>query len=260
MNFKDELDIVYGSKVNFDNELNWLKTWGASADEHSLGDAWREVLTNKGLWNGDPIDSYIDWLQLATGLSSRDTDALLREMFSSNRYKLGYLFNGTNAYVTCDYMDSDIQGASSTLDIKLNIKPTGFTGSSGMFLGLNDGGGNVFTLNIDTTTKKFRFFAGSDSSTTVGTIVATANTNYKIRFTYDYTTYACKLWVNDVLDVSATKNLNTVISGCDQISLGQEFDGGAPSDFFQGNIILQSFLADDVELYDYTQDTLVNAS
>ena len=71
----------------------------------------------------------------------------------------------------------------------------------------------------------------------IGTKSVIDNTYHHVVLTYDRSNSTCKTYTDT--DIDLNKTIGTIdISASDKFSVGMEWDGGSPSDFFQGDIPL----------------------
>lgn len=224
------LKTVYGSRIPYDNELDWLKTQGADADEISIGNAWRTVLDANGYWVGNPADSVVNWLQDVTGLTSRDTGYLITYALENDLYGFKYYdFDGIGDYVEFGTsFNSTIAGAGKRTFVFRGI-PEDQASSVAMW-GMYAGGGNQRGFIFGVNTSDNPYLAISSNGITVSGYIATSITiSYGVYLDLRavfYPSDKIEFWVNGVLaETVGSVTETSIFNSSDQLRLGQQSVG-----------------------------------
>lgn len=139
-----------------------------------------------------------------------------------------FTFDGTNDYMAIDDVCDDVAGGDFTLEAI--IKCSGLDHKSVM--SFNQSNGNNRALFMVRTNGMGIY---DNSAWHIGTKNVNDNAYHHVVLTYDKSSAACKIYTDTVLNLNST--IATInIDAADKFSVGMEWDGGSPSDFFTGEI------------------------
>jgi hypothetical protein len=202
----------------------------------SVSDAWivsnnmSNIVTDEMVMNLDArnLSSYPGINSSFMDISGGDNNATLvnNPTFNSN----GFLeFDGVDDYATVNSVTSDL--VSSDFSFIALIK--GGTQDHKSIFSINTSGGGNRALWMVRNAGM-----GLYDSTTwyIGSIDVDNDEWHQVVATYDYSTKNLKTYTDGVLDLNVTTNAQINIQSSDKASIAMEFDGGSPTDLFNGNI------------------------
>ena len=141
-----------------------------------------------------------------------------------------FTFDGSNDYMSVDDVCDDVAGGDFTLEAVIKCGSQDHKS----VMSFNQSNGNNRALFMVRTNGMGIY---DNSNWHIGTKSVIDNTYHHVVLTYDRSNSTCKTYTDT--DIDLNKTIGTIdISASDKFSVGMEWDGGSPSDFFQGDIPL----------------------
>ena len=138
-------------------------------------------------------------------------------------------FNGSTQYAQANSVTDEIISGDFTLMAMIK----GNTQDHKSILSFNtSGGGNRKLWMV-----RNAGMGVYDSSTWyIGSINVDDDQWHHVMATYDYSTKGLKTYTDGVLDLNVTTNTQINVQASDTANIAMEYDGGSPTDFFNGSI------------------------
>ncbi len=138
-------------------------------------------------------------------------------------------FNGSTQYAQANSVTDEIISGDFTLMAMIK----GNTQDHKSILSFNtSGGGNRKLWMV-----RSAGMGVYDSSTWyIGSINVDDDQWHHVMATYDYSTKGLKTYTDGVLDLNVTTNTQINVQASDTANIAMEYDGGSPTDFFNGSI------------------------
>jgi len=149
--------------------------------------------------------------------------------YSTDGVKSGFVFDGTDDYVSIDSVADLIAGGDFSLEAIIK----GSTQDHKSIISINTSDGNNRMLWM---VRNAGMGIYDGSTWYIGDEDVDDNNFHHIILTYDFSTKNAKIYTDNILDTNVTTSNQINISASDKVSIGMEYDGGSPTDHFSGEI------------------------
>jgi len=166
------------------------------------------------------------WLDLAGDSIGQVQNGL---QYASNGAQSSFNFDGTDDYVSIDSVADLIAGGDFSLEAI--IKGSTQDHKSIISINTSDGGNRMLWM-----VRNAGMGIYDGSTWYIGDEDVDDNNFHHIVLTYDFSTKNAKIYTDNILDTNVTTGNQINILASDKVSIGIEYDGGSPSDFFSGEI------------------------
>ena len=139
------------------------------------------------------------------------------------------IFDGTDDYISIDVAADYIAGGDFSLEAVIK----GSTQDHKTIIAVNtSGGGNRVLWMVRSA--GMGIYDGTNWY--IGDEDVDDNNYHHIVLTYDFSSKNAKIYTDNILDTNVTTSNQINVSNSDSVSIGMEYDGGTPSDLFNGEI------------------------
>lgn len=198
--------------------------------------------TSSGIEFASPRVDKIDGKEPSISELIRKGDSGWKGLVSKNRFTLpagleysnagvksGFVFDGTDDYVSIDSVADLIAGGDFSLEAIIK----GSTQDHKSIISINTSGGDNRMLWM---VRNAGMGIYDGSTWYIGDEDVDDNNFHHIVLTYDFSTKNAKIYTDNILDTNVITGNQINISASDKVSIGMEYDGASPSDLFSGEI------------------------
>jgi len=166
-----------------------------------------------------------------------------------------YEFDGVNDYITADSVTADL--ANKNISIAFWLKSSDVSSNQSFFISFNNNTGGAHKLLIGRNTGSNKLAIDNGTTRKTSSTVIIDDTWHFVTIIFDTTSNNIMVYIDSNYDFSVP--CTNDISSTDKFSIGMEWDGSNPSDYFNGTIdevmILNRILSESEikDLYDLTK-------
>jgi len=154
------------------------------------------------------------------------------KLVHEGRVGKAYEFDGVNDYITADSVTADL--ANKNISIAFWLKSSDVSSNQSFFISFNNntGGANKLLIGRNTGSNKLAIDNGTTRKTSSTVIID--DTWHFVTIIFDTTSNNIMVYIDSNYDFSVP--CTNDISSTDKFSIGMEWDGSNPSDYFNGTL------------------------